>query len=160
MPQDIYLSIGGNLGDRQLNLRLAIGQISACIGTVITVSSIYETAPWGNSNQPHFLNQVIHIQSDMDAESVLNLCLDIEKQLGRTRQEKWGERLIDIDILYIGNLVISTDSTKIPHPHLHKRRFTLVPLNEIASNFTHPVLNETNEKLLEKCEDKLEVLKL
>lgn len=154
-----YLLLGTNLGDKSVNLSTAIAMIGEEIGQVTVKSSVYRTAAWGKENQDDFLNQVLEVTSDKAAEEVLTCCLAIEKEMGRVRYEKWGERLIDIDVLYYDREVISTDVLSVPHPHLHERRFTLVPLVEIAPEYVHPKLNQTHVQLLGSCPDQLEVLR-
>ena len=123
-------------------------------------SSIYETAAWGKTDQQNFLNQVIEISTNLSSTALLERILAIEKQIGRIRKEMWGERIIDIDILYYANEVIKSQRLVIPHPYLHERRFTLEPLHEIAPNFVHPVFNKTTSSLLNECKDRLEVKKI
>ncbi|WP_291726033.1 2-amino-4-hydroxy-6-hydroxymethyldihydropteridine diphosphokinase [Bernardetia sp.] len=153
----IFLLLGGNLGDRNENLAAAREYISVQIGTIQKVSSIYQTAAWGVENQPAFLNQVVEVSSLLSSQKTLTQINEIEKKLGRKRYQKWYARTIDIDILYYENEVVDEENLKIPHPFLHQRRFTLVPLAEIAPNFVHPTLKKTNQELLETCEDDLPV---
>jgi 2-amino-4-hydroxy-6-hydroxymethyldihydropteridine diphosphokinase len=148
-----YLLLGANLGDRLATLQKATDLIAARIGQVVHQSGLYETAPWGVTDQPAFLNQVLAVKTTMEPEEVLNQTQAIEQELGRVRLEKWGARLIDIDLLYYDQLVLQTDRLTIPHPYLHQRRFTLMPLVEIAPDFLHPVLTKTNAMLLAACED-------
>lgn len=153
----IFLLLGGNLGDRNQNLAAAREYIASHIGEIKQVSSIYQTAAWGVESQPSFLNQVISISSLLSSQEILIQINEIEKKLGRKRYQKWYARTIDIDILYYGNEIIEEEDLKVPHPFLHQRRFTLVPLTEIAPTFVHPVLKKTTQELLEVCEDNLEV---
>lgn len=161
----VFLLLGGNLGDREKNISEAKKHISLQIGSIETESSIYQTAAWGVENQPSFLNQVIEVSSLLSAQEILTQIEDIEKKLGRKRYQKWYARTIDIDILYYENEILEeedntenqTKNLKVPHPFLHERRFTLVPLVEIAPHFVHPVLGKTNFELLESCLDKLNV---
>lgn len=154
-----FLLLGGNLGDRLLNLKLATEAISANCGEVTNSSSIYETLAWGVTEQPNFLNQVIEIDSKLEPYELLAQINRIEKDLGRKRHQRWHERTIDIDILYYGNQCFDSEILIIPHKELHNRKFTLVPLVEIAPNFIHPILEKTNLKLLQHCADELDVWK-
>jgi 2-amino-4-hydroxy-6-hydroxymethyldihydropteridine diphosphokinase len=159
MTSGIYLLLGTNLGDRNSNLTNAKQGISS-FSNIITQSSIYETKAWGKLDQPSFYNQVIEIETKLAPPDLLFEILNIEKKLGRVRYEKWGIRIIDIDILYFGGLVFENSDLKIPHPGIPDRRFTLEPLSEIAPDFIHPVLKKSNIELLNKTSDQLEVNKL
>jgi len=156
MPR-LYLLLGGNLGDRILYLQQARASIAAQVGPITCNSKLYETAAWGKTDQPPFLNQVLEVQTALTPEQVLQSINAIEQELGRVRQEHWGSRVIDIDILFYDNLVLQTQRLTIPHPQLHLRRFTLMPLAEIAPDLVHPVLGKSIKELLEECEDDLEV---
>jgi 2-amino-4-hydroxy-6-hydroxymethyldihydropteridine diphosphokinase len=155
-----YLVLGGNLGNRALTIHKAIAKIREKAGTVLTSSSIYETAAWGYTEQPSFYNCVIHLYTGLPAPDLLALLLDIEKELGRIREQKWHERTIDIDILYYNDEVIDQPGLVVPHPHIQERKFVLVPLVEIAPGYVHPVLKLTNAALLQSCTDLLEVTKV
>lgn len=157
---EIYLLLGSNLGDRRRILAKALELVRSAAGKVIRCSSIYETAAWGLTDQPAFLNQVVNLQTALSPDSLLQATQAIEKQLGKHTIEKWGARLIDIDVLYYGDQQIHTKQLVVPHPYLSERRFTLVPLTEIAPDFVHPVLRLTNRALLEQCADQGEVHKL
>jgi 2-amino-4-hydroxy-6-hydroxymethyldihydropteridine diphosphokinase len=153
----LYLLLGSNLGDRLSVLALASDRIGERIGPVVRTSGIYETAPWGVTDQPSFLNQVLAIRTSYVPEEVLRLILDIEHELGRVRYERWGARVIDIDILFYEDLVLDSARLTVPHPRLHERRFTLVPLVEIAPDLIHPVLHKPLTQLLNSCTDSSEV---
>lgn len=156
-----YLLLGGNLGDRRKNLELAIQFLNEEAGTVIHVSSIYETAAWGKEDQPDFLNQAIALSTNLSALQLLDKVLEIEQKLGRIRKEKWGERLIDIDLILFGDEVIDMEGKlQIPHPHMQNRKFVMQPLAEIAPEIKHPVLGKTISELAENISDNLEVNKL
>jgi len=152
--------LGTNLNDRRKNLEEAIRQIDQRIGAIELASGVYRTAPWGNTDQDDFLNQVIVVKTSLSPRSLLNELLLIESQMGRVRSEKWAARLIDLDILYYGYEVIHEKGLDIPHPYLQDRRFTLVPLVEILSDFVHPELNRTNAELLAQTTDFSEVFLL
>ena len=152
MPE-LYLLFGSNLGNREKNLKNALSLINNSIGKIVVKSNIYETEPWGISDQPLFLNQVIKALTSFSPYEVLQKIKKIEGDLGRKRYEKWAARIIDIDMLYYDDLVINTRDLKIPHPEIINRRFTLAPLTEIAPDFVHPVANVINRVLNEKCED-------
>lgn len=156
-----YLLLGGNLGDRRKNLALAIQFLNDEAGKVVSVSSIYETAAWGKEDQPDFLNQAIALKTNLNALQLLEKALEIEQKLGRIRMEKWGERLIDIDLILFGNDVIDIEGKlQIPHPHMQNRKFVMQPLAEIAPDINHPVLGKTILELAENISDNLEVNKL
>ncbi len=148
------------MGDGLQNLHLATKSIGAQVGKICKQSSVYKTAAWGNTAQSDFYNQVIEIESALPAQELLQQLLAIEKTMGRERKHKWEPRIIDLDILYYGDSVIVTEHLQVPHPYLHERRFTLVPLVEIAPAFVHPLLQKTNTQLLQICPDKLNVEKL
>lgn len=149
--------LGSNSGDRPGHLRLTIEFIENEIGRLLARSKIYETAPWGKADQPDFLNQVLHVASQLSPIELLLKAQAIERTLGRTRQEKWGERTVDIDILYFDDKTIDIPGLVIPHPHLAARKFVLVPLVEISPEFVHPVLQKSNFELLKECQDTLAV---
>jgi len=139
-----FIGLGSNLGDREKNIRDALGMLASANGIeIIKVSSLYETKPYGITDQPDFLNAVVEIGTFLDSFSLLELCLETENSLGRVRIEKWGPRSVDIDILFYGDSVIHTERLDIPHPLLHEREFVLFPLEEIAPDYVHPVLKKT-----------------
>lgn len=158
--EKIFLLTGSNLGNRQASLQQAMQLLTEKLSRPLAVSSLYQTAAWGKTNQPAFLNQVLIFEASLTAETLLSTILFIEKEMGRQREEKWAERNIDIDILFYGSQVIQTPHLEIPHPYLHQRRFTLEPLVEVAPSFVHPVLKKNLRQLLAACTDKLEVTKL
>jgi 2-amino-4-hydroxy-6-hydroxymethyldihydropteridine diphosphokinase len=152
-----YILLGTNLGDKQSNLQVARRRIQENLGTILNYSSVYETEPWGRTEQDSFLNQVLSIVTKLDPLEVLANCLEVEKSMGRIRIEKWMERVIDIDILYFNDEIHTSSSLIIPHPEIQNRRFTLEPLVEISPDYVHPNLMKTNKQLLDICDDSLEV---
>ena len=149
----VYLQLGSNIGDREQQLKNAISKIKERLGHITNSSKVYESSPWRVDGQPNYLNQVLEIKTKMTANTVLSTALDIEDYLGRKRIEKWGERLIDIDIIFYNHEIIETAELCIPHKHMHERRFVLTPLIEIASNYLHPKYNKTVADLLLECND-------
>jgi 2-amino-4-hydroxy-6-hydroxymethyldihydropteridine diphosphokinase len=157
MQTEVVLGIGGNKGDRAAYLKTAIEALSKQV-TLVGCSQIYETEIWGGvATNGNFLNQVVCIQTDLDPTSLLELIQGIELDLGRTREQHWGDRTIDIDILYFGAEVWNTPTLSIPHPYLAHRRFVLQPLAEILSGKIHPILGKTSLELLAECKDQGQV---
>ena len=153
----VYIQLGSNLGDREGYLKQSQTMLIDEIGLIIKKSSIYESSPWGVENQGSFLNQVLLLETDIKPFDLLDIILNIEKEMGRVRIEKWGERIIDIDILFYNNEIIETNSLCIPHPYISKRRFVLTPLQEIGENYIHPILQKTINELLIECLDEEKV---
>lgn len=149
------LLIGGNLGDRVGHLQQAVEQIKKQVGKVEMTSALYETAAWGHVEQPDYLNQAILVSTGMDARTLLQTVLAIEHNIGRVRRQKWGARVIDIDIIFYNDAVINEPDLKIPHPQMQFRQFVLVPLQEIIPDWQHPVLQQSVSTLLETCTDTL-----
>ena len=145
----IYLALGTNLGDRLANLHAAINLLSQSSIVHRQSSHVYETPPWGYTDQPAFLNMAVKCETDLDAASLLKRLKQIEVQVGRVESFHWGPRLIDIDILFYDNLVMDTPQLVIPHPRLHERAFVLIPLADIAPDLVHPVLDKTIRELLQ-----------
>lgn len=156
----VYLLLGANLGKRFDQMQSAFQEVEEQIGRVIRYSSIYETAAWGVEDGPDYLNQVLLIETSLKPLEVLEKINRIEEQLGRTRKLKWESRIIDIDILFYEDFLIESTKLTVPHPYLHLRKFTLVPLAEIAPNFIHPLLKKSSRELLQELRDDLEVKKL
>ena len=137
-----YLGLGSNIGDRKQQLLKAIDLIGNIKGIKVTKqSSIYETAPIGYTDQPNFLNLCLEIETELSPQQLLKHCLDIEQQLHRVREIRWGPRTLDIDILLYSDNIIETDNLSIPHPRMQERAFVLIPLNDIASDKKDPRLN-------------------
>ena len=155
-----YLLTGGNEGDRYRNVQQARTNIELICGQILQVSSLYETAPWGKTDQPDFLNQVLLVQTQLKPRELLSAILSIEEKGGRKRTARNAPRTIDIDILFYNNLVLDEPGLSIPHTRLADRRFVLEPLNEIAPDFPHPVFGKTVHELLLECKDELAVKKI
>ena len=138
-----YLGLGSNIGDRKQLLLTAIDLIGNIKGIKVTKqSSIYETAPIGYTDQPNFLNLCLEIETELSPQQLLKHCLDIEQQLHRVREIRWGPRTLDIDILLYSDNIIETDNLSVPHPRMQERAFVLIPLNDIASDKQDPRLNQ------------------
>jgi 2-amino-4-hydroxy-6-hydroxymethyldihydropteridine diphosphokinase len=157
IENQVVLGLGGNMGNRTQHLALAMVQIIQQIGPITRVSSVYETAAWGNEDQPAFLNIAICITTPFTPLQTLERCLRIEKQMGRHRTMKWGPRIIDIDILLYNNKIIRDKNLSVPHPMMHERRFVLAPIAEIIPQKKHPILKKTFKDLLQICPDTLTV---
>ena len=146
----VYFSLGTNLGNKEQNLRFAVQYIEERIGKVISLSAFYATAPWGFSSEHTFLNAAACVETLLPPLSVLHLTQEIEREIGRTHKSVGGvysDRVIDIDLLLYGDLVLDTPELKLPHPLMHERRFVMEPLAEIAPDVMHPVLNKTMQEL-------------
>lgn len=169
MQQSVFLLLGSNRGDREQNLLKACAGIRRSIGNILKTSSVYETKPWGFEDSTLFYNQALEIETSLIPVDLLHEIHKIEKDLGRIRQApgyvsgcacsetEYTSRTMDIDILFYGSRIIFTDELMIPHPRLHERRFTLVPLDEIAADYIHPVYRKPVSELLSQCIDKGEV---
>lgn len=176
--KEVFILLGSNRGDRMGYLTLALQLVTEKAGMVLTKSAVYETEPWGFNDPIPFLNQVVEIETSLPAEALLETLLSIEKQLGRKRtpdacgcpantgstdgndasgiceaDAAYAGRTIDIDILFYGKMIVFTRNLMVPHPRLHSRMFTLVPLNEIAPDFIHPILRKPISLLARECRD-------
>lgn len=156
----VVLSLGGNMGDVKQVFKDALGYIEKEIGELAQLSSVYKTKAWGIENQPDFLNQVIIVESSFLPAEVLKKCLEIESELGRVRKEKWGERIIDIDLLFYNDELIKSEDLTLPHPYIQERNFILYPLVEILPNYIHPKFKKTLFDLKNDCKDQLPVVKI
>jgi 2-amino-4-hydroxy-6-hydroxymethyldihydropteridine diphosphokinase len=155
-----YILLGSNLGDCRKYLSDAILEIECKLGTISSKSSLYQTASWGNLDQPDFINQVIELKTSLSPADLLKAILKVENVLGRQRLKKWGSRTIDIDILLYEDQIVNTADLVIPHPYLSVRRFSLMPLSEIAPNLLHPISRKNITELLNELTDNLFVKKL
>jgi 2-amino-4-hydroxy-6-hydroxymethyldihydropteridine diphosphokinase len=156
----VFLLIGGNIGDRLQNLHQAIDGLSAVCGPIIQQSAVYETAAWGITDQAAFLNQALLLTTSLPPQELITTILSVEEEMGRRRMEKFGPRVIDIDILFFNDDIINEPNLIVPHPQLQNRRFALAPMHEIAPELVHPVLNKTIAQLLAECKDELPVKRL
>lgn len=158
MQHTAYLLLGSNIGDRLHYLQQAILKISQTQGiTLKQQSEIYETAAWGLEDMPAHLNMALCVHTTLSAHELLHEVLRIELELDRARQQKWGARTMDIDIIFYDNDVIQTEALVVPHPWMQDRRFVLVPMAEIAAEYLHPVYHKTVAVLLEATADQLPV---
>ncbi|MCZ8022292.1 MAG: 2-amino-4-hydroxy-6-hydroxymethyldihydropteridine diphosphokinase [Cyclobacteriaceae bacterium] len=153
----IFLSLGTNLGDRLKNLRTCLVNLKQEGIELRKVSSVYETAAWGNLHQNAYLNMAVGFHTEKEPTQLLETCQAIEIALGRIRKEKWGPRVIDVDIILFEDRIISSPALQIPHPLFAQRKFVLLPLAEIAADFIEPKSNKSIAELLRQCDDSLEV---
>jgi 2-amino-4-hydroxy-6-hydroxymethyldihydropteridine diphosphokinase len=166
----VYLSLGSNIGKNIKDIAKNLADACLCleekVGKMILKSKLYQTKAWGVQNQADFCNQIILISTNLTPQMLLNVLLDIELSLGRVRKVRWGERIIDIDIIYFDDMIINDvindtfgeNTLIVPHPRMQERLFVLVPLAEIAPDFVHPILKKNNKELLSTCNDDLEVV--
>ncbi len=139
----VYLAIGTNMGNRMVNIRSAIDQLKHQF-SIVSTSSVYETPPWGFTEQQQFLNMALSIECNMHPVKLLIVLKKIETELGREKTFQWGPRLIDIDIIYYGEKIYELQNLNIPHKEMHKRGFVMVPISEIAPDFIHPIIRKKN----------------
>ena len=154
-----YFLLGSNLGDRLAQIQYGLNMLERLAGPAIQRSGVYETAPWGIEDQPAFLNQVAMIPTSLLPSDLLKHIRHIEEPHSRPKPSQWGPRKLDIDILFYGNEVVQSPELVIPHPRIASRRFTLVPLAEIAPGFIHPVLHKSVSEMLDDCPDPLSVVR-
>lgn len=148
------------MGDRAANLARARVLLESQCGNIVAASALYETEAWGKTDQPAFLNQALALETELKAPQLIRRILKVEKQMGRIREEKYGPRIIDIDILLFNDETYYYHFLRLPHPEMQNRRFALLPLAEIAPDVMHPVLHKSVRELLELCPDKLAVKKI
>ncbi len=154
----LYVLLGGNLGNKKKVFSEARKKLSELLGKIITQSLVYETESWGFQSDDMFWNQVIEIDTDLSPEEVLHLTQQTEIELGRVRKAtQYDSRIIDIDILFYGDQIINREKLIIPHPRIQDRKFTLVPLHEIAPELNHPVFQKSMRQMLAECTDPLKV---
>ncbi|MBP6386208.1 MAG: 2-amino-4-hydroxy-6-hydroxymethyldihydropteridine diphosphokinase [Pseudarcicella sp.] len=153
MVANVYFSIGSNLGDTYTNLNTAIALLEERVGVLVKKSEYLVTKPWGKTDQNDFLNAALWFKTTLSPHEVLSVIQDIETQMGRIRQEKWGERLIDIDIVLMDDYVLNDTLLTIPHPFLHERLFVLMPLCQLNPDLIHPVLKVTLNQLLHNVQN-------
>jgi len=151
MSHTVFLALGTNLGDRLANLKAAVEALPPS-ARLCAASPIYETTPWGYSDQPLFLNQVVQAETNLDPFELLGFLKGLEKQLGRQATFRYGPRLIDLDILFYDDLILKTPELVLPHPQLTERPFVLVPLADLVPNLQHPVLKKTVRELLDEVD--------
>jgi len=152
VPQ-VVLHLGSNKGLRSKNIQLAKLLLEALMGKTLKASAFYETEAWGKKDQRDFLNTAVIMETSYPADELLELIHKVENKLGRDRIEKWGARIIDIDIIFYDSDIIKNDHLKIPHPEITNRKFVLVPLKEILPDFIHPEIGKTVSQMLEECND-------
>jgi 2-amino-4-hydroxy-6-hydroxymethyldihydropteridine diphosphokinase len=153
-----FLLLGGNIGDRSFFINKAL-QLLGEKHLIVSTSSVYETAAWGDRIQQPYLNCAVHMEVNVSATELFKLTRNIEVELGRREKGNFEPRTIDIDILFYGDKIIQSRNLTIPHERLHLRKFVLIPMNEIAPNLIHPVFNKSIRTLLLECEDQLPVEK-
>lgn len=156
----VFVGLGSNLGDRRHNIRQALLLLDRPEAHVVQVSSLYETEPVGPRPQPDYLNAVCRLETQRSPDLVMAACLDVETQMGRVRDERWGPRIIDLDLLFHGDLIVQSPELILPHPRILERRFVLEPLCELAPDFLDPVSGKTVRELLEECPDSTRVVRI
>lgn len=161
MPEIIFIGLGSNLHQPEQNLRTAFTSLSESDGfSSPMLSSLYKTPPYGVLDQPEFINAVASFQTTLSSRAVLNSLLSLEEKMGRVRKERWGPRLIDLDLLFYGEQVIEEDGLKIPHPGIPERDFVLVPFMDIAPEWQHPTFNKSIRDLLSELGDTSSIVQI
>jgi 2-amino-4-hydroxy-6-hydroxymethyldihydropteridine diphosphokinase len=157
----LFLSLGGNMGNRAALLNQALELISSKIGPVEYQSSVYETEAWGHSSKRGYYNMVVQVNTILSAEEVLQICFNIERQLGRTRSGGgYHDRTMDIDIIFYNTMISKNPDLTVPHSRFHLRKFVLVPMHEIAPLYIDPLSMQTITQLLENCKDTSTIVKI
>ncbi|MCQ2306746.1 MAG: 2-amino-4-hydroxy-6-hydroxymethyldihydropteridine diphosphokinase [Bacteroidales bacterium] len=154
--ETVFILIGSNIGERESLLERACALVGEFCGRIIGKSAVYESEPWGFEAEQWFLNQVIEIETELPPDDLMLKLMDIEKDLGRDRttpHKGYVSRPMDLDILYYGNKIVDTEYVTAPHPRLHLRRFTLMPLCDVAPDFINSKMKMSNARLLELCND-------
>jgi 2-amino-4-hydroxy-6-hydroxymethyldihydropteridine diphosphokinase len=160
MPHRVYVGLGSNLGDRKANIREAEARLAELPDTrIVKASSLYESEPHGNA-KTWFINTVVELETEFEPEELLKKTIAIEQAMGRKRVagKKWGSRIIDIDLLLMDNQTVNKRNLKIPHPEMHKRRFVMMPLAELAPHLTHPHLGVSMSEILGGLKDLKKVM--
>ncbi len=147
------IAIGTNLGNKKKNIETAIKKMGQNKIKTVKYAKFYETAPYGYTNQPTFLNTAVEVDTTLAPEKLLEALLKIEEEMGRVRKIHWGPRIIDLDIIFFDNIVIDKENLKIPHPDMQNREFVLKPISDIEPCWVHPLLCETVKTLLEKLKN-------
>lgn len=147
----IYLSLGSNLNDRYANLRRALDELQRYV-RITAVSPVFATQPWGDTDQPPFLNICAAAQTDLAPHELLSRLKTIESDMGREPSRRWGPRLIDIDILFYDKLILKEERLTIPHPRIAERAFVLAPLAVLIPDFRHPETNQSIQEMVEKVD--------
>ncbi len=157
----IIISIGSNMGERTDNCRRAIEALAALDGvSVLKESFFYETLPWGKTNQQDFINCAVLVESDIAPLNLLEKLKEIEFNIGRNHEERWGPRLIDLDLVIYADVVMDNETLTLPHKYAHERAFVMIPAAEVAPEMIHPLLGKSVRKLAEGLADKGEVRRI
>jgi 2-amino-4-hydroxy-6-hydroxymethyldihydropteridine diphosphokinase len=157
---NVYFSIGSNIGNKKENLKNAINLLQKNNINIKKISSVYKTEPIGIKKQPYFYNICVKAKTDLTPQKILKIIKKIEKKLGRTKNIKWGPRIIDIDILFYNNIILYAKNLKIPHPEIKKRKFVLIPLYEIDKKIYHPVEKKTIKNMLKNKNLKEKIIRI
>ena len=161
MEHNIFISLGSNQGEKIKNCERAIEEILKLdCNCIVAQSSWYHTQPWGRDDQDWFINGVIQVKTCLSPRELLSQLKEVELQLGRKDNGRWGPRPIDMDILFYDDLRIKSPDLEIPHPRIHQRNFVLIPMAEIAPHFIHPVFKEAIKQLLNRVSDQKKVLRV